>query len=143
MAPSSVTATIRSNYNSTWLGSVTSTRRGSSSSTSRPPTSEFSPVSRTPLRVPVVRETTLLAPGGAVSFASREIRTSVYLGGERQMRGAVLDTGAPACILPRRVWTTLDARGDIVWLTESPARFAGSGNVAHTTVFGGHYQYRL
>ncbi len=59
------------------------------------------------------------------------------------MREAVIDTGAPACILPRRVWTALDARGDIAWLTEFPAHFAGSGNVAHTIVFGGQYRYRL
>ena len=59
------------------------------------------------------------------------------------MRQAVVDTGAPACVLPQRIWTRLDVRGEIAWETGAPARFAGSGTVARTTVFGGSYRYRL
>ena len=59
------------------------------------------------------------------------------------MRGAVIDTGAPGCILPQRVWATLDARGDVEWVTDFPARLAEEEKITFATVFGGSYQYRL
>ena len=86
---------------------------------------------------------TLLAlGGGTIYLPQRRLHTWVYLGGEYAMRQAVIDTGAPACILPQRVWSRLDSRGDIVWETGSPARFP-AGTIAHTTVFGGRYPYRI
>jgi len=55
------------------------------------------------------------------------------------MRRAVIDTGAPASILPWRVWSDLDKRGDIAWITStSPV-----GGPPHITVFGGSYPFRL
>jgi hypothetical protein len=86
---------------------------------------------------------TLLAlAGGTVYLPQHRLRTWVYLGGEGAMRQAVVDTGAPACILPQRVWSRLAVRGDITWATDSPAFFP-TGAIAHTTVSGGQYPYRL
>lgn len=55
------------------------------------------------------------------------------------MRWAVIDTGAPASILPRRVWSRLDSRGDIAWISSANP----VGGPPHITVFGGSYPFRL
>jgi hypothetical protein len=86
---------------------------------------------------------TLLAFGGGTLYLpQRRLHTWVYLGSESAMRQAVIDTGAPACVLPYRVWSRLDTRGDITWATDSPALFLTRA-VAYTTVFGGRYPYRI
>jgi hypothetical protein len=55
------------------------------------------------------------------------------------MRQAVIDTGAPASILPSRVWSDLDRRGDISWISSANP----VGGPPHITVFGGRYPFRL
>lgn len=74
--------------------------------------------------------------GGPVYLPNREIRVWGYFGTEPVMRAAVLDTGAPACTLPARVWTALDRRHDITWLGP---RVSGHS----IKVFGGSYPFRL
>jgi hypothetical protein len=55
------------------------------------------------------------------------------------MRQVVIDTGAPASILPSRVWSDLDKRGDIMWVSGvNPI-----GGPPRITVFGGSYPFRL
>jgi hypothetical protein len=58
------------------------------------------------------------------------------------MRQAVIDTGAPACILPFRIWTALNTRGDIAWISGAPPSIP-VGGLPHITVFGGHYSFWL
>jgi hypothetical protein len=58
------------------------------------------------------------------------------------MRQAVVDTGAPACILPSRIWNRLDSRGDITWISGAPMTVP-VGGLPHITVFGGQYPFRL
>lgn len=83
------------------------------------------------------------AAGGTVYLPQYRLHAWVNFGTDPVMQWAVIDTGAPACTLPARLWQRLDARGDITWVTGSPARFARSGRVATTTVAGGSFPYRL
>lgn len=85
----------------------------------------------------------LATAGGNIYLPQYRSAAWVNLGRDPVMQWAIIDTGAPACILPSRLWTPLAAHGDIAWLTDSPARFAGSGRVASTTMAGGSYTYRL
>jgi hypothetical protein len=99
------------------------------------------------IRSPDIGGVTLLTPtGGTVYLPQRRLLAWVYLGSEAQMRPAIVDTGAPACILPQRIWTALDDRGEIAWLTDTSAQLAkgkNAGEPAHTIVAGGRHQYRL
>ena len=63
----------------------------------------------------------------------------MYIGRVRVLYRAVVDTGAPACILPTRVWTQLDNRGDVAW----PSGVNPVGGLPRITVFGGSYPFRL
>ena len=86
---------------------------------------------------------TLLAiAGGTVYLPRQRLRAWVYLGRDPFMRQAIIDTGAPACTFPRRVWSGLDARGDITWLTHKPALLR-TGMPAYTILAGGSYRYQL
>lgn len=85
----------------------------------------------------------LAAASGTVYLPQYRLHAWVNFGTDPVMQWAVIDTGAPACTLPSRLWRRLDARGDITWVTGSPARFARSGRVAVTVVSGGSFTYRL
>jgi hypothetical protein len=78
-------------------------------------------------------------PSGPIYLPQRRICAFAYFGGERVMRQAVVDTGAPASILPWRLWSRLDARGDIAWISSTPP----AGGLPRITVFGGSYPFRL
>src|SRR3954447_20116660 len=96
-----------------WLGKSTFIRTGLSSSTS-PALNCESPMPHVALSAPDVGGVTFLASGGGtVYLPKRRLLAWVYLGSEPFMRQAVLDTGAPACTLPRRVWNALDTRGEV------------------------------
>lgn len=85
----------------------------------------------------------LASAGGTVYIPQYRLGAWVNLGSDPVMQWAIIDTGAPACVLPHRFWTPLAARGDITWVTGFPARFAASGRVAETTLAGSRYRYRL
>lgn len=80
--------------------------------------------------------------GGVVYLPKYRLFVMIRLGSEYMSRQAFIDTGAPTCVLPRRVWATLDARGEIEWLTDDPTRLP-SGEPAVTAVLGGSHRYRL
>lgn len=84
-------------------------------------------------------DVTIPAPSGTVYLPQRRIYAWARFGSEYWMRQAVIDTGAPACILPWRVWTELDRLGDIAWIgSANPV-----GGLPRITVFGGSYPFRL
>jgi hypothetical protein len=99
-----------------------------------------------PISCPDFGGVTLAALGdGTVYLPKRRLCAWVYLGSETAMRRAVIDTGAPACTLPQKVWRALGDK-KIDWLTESPARLAEGprkGEPAYNTIAGGRYTYRL
>jgi hypothetical protein len=59
------------------------------------------------------------------------------------MHQAVIDTGAPACILPKRIWNSLDSSGEITWVVDPPATVAVGGLVRVLTVLGNSYPFRV
>jgi hypothetical protein len=85
---------------------------------------------------------TVLAAGGTVHLPQRQICAWAYFGTERWMRQAVIDTGAPASILPFRIWDGLNQRGDIAWIGAAPPAVP-AGGAPHVTVFGGRYPFWL
>lgn len=81
---------------------------------------------------------TVPTPRGSLYLPQRRIYAFAYFGSERSVRQAVIDTGAPASILPWRVWSDLDKRGDVTWIGGT-----NPGSGPHITVFGANHTFRL
>jgi hypothetical protein len=58
--------------------------------------------------------------GGSVYLAKRRVRAWVRVGNEYSVRPAIIDTGAPACILPSRIWTSPPVQSAITWVAGAP-----------------------
>lgn len=78
--------------------------------------------------------------GGTVYLPQRRLHVWARFGRDILARQAVIDTGAPACILSQLSWDDLDARGDISWVAHPPP---GVRNLPRIDVHGGNYPYRL
>jgi hypothetical protein len=81
--------------------------------------------------------------GGAVRLPLRQIRAWAYFGSEPMMRQAIVDTGCPACTLPKRIWERLDRQSDIAWIADPPATVPVGALTRTTVLLGGRYPYRL
>ena len=79
---------------------------------------------------------------GPVVLAEPRVRVWVQFGTEPFTRQAVLDTGAPACIVPKRIWAALDVAGEVVWEAGAPAT-APLAALPTITVLGGQHRFRL
>lgn len=86
---------------------------------------------------------TITGPPGAGEYLRQwRLRVWVRLGNEFQVRQAVLDTGAPACILSQQVWAPLHQRGQIEWVCNAPGLVARE-QLPRLAVVRGRYPYRL
>ena len=86
---------------------------------------------------------TLSTPdGGRFYLPQRRLLAWVRFGREYKMRRAPIDTGAPACILSKRVWTHFDTVGDIAWVAYPP-NGPNHDELPRMNVFSGLYPYRL
>lgn len=81
-------------------------------------------------------------PGAGVYLPQWRLRVWVRLGSEFQVRQAVLDTGAPACILSQQVWAPLHRRGQIEWVCNAP-ELVPREQLPRLAVVHGRYPYRL
>ena len=80
--------------------------------------------------------------GGMIYLPKRRVRIWVRLGSEFMLRHAILDTGAPACILPNRIWTSLHGDGEITW-EAGPPGIAPVANLPRMPIFGERHPFRL
>lgn len=80
--------------------------------------------------------------GGTAYLPQRRLRSWVRLGGELLPREAVVDTGAPACIFSKLVWSNFHARGAIAWVAHPPTT-VGRETLPRVNVHGGNYPFRL
>lgn len=81
------------------------------------------------------------ASGPSVYLPQFRLRAWVRLAGEYAQRQAVVDTGAPACILTKPIWLPLHQRGRITWLGDSPD-VPGKG-LPEVLILQGRYPFRL
>lgn len=70
------------------------------------------------------------------------IRTWVKIGTDFQYRQAVLDTGAPASIFSKAVWSKLAEAGQIEWVCHPPDN-PDLDHLPRMTVLHGRFPYRL
>lgn len=70
------------------------------------------------------------------------MRDWVLIGNEPFTRQAVLDTGAPACVVPKRIWANLDVAGEVAWEAGAPADVPLAA-LPSITVLGGRHRFRL
>jgi hypothetical protein len=99
--------------------------------------------------VPTVRltvqadsELAVPGPGGPVVLAEPRVRVWALIGNEPFTRQAVFDTGAPACVLPKRIWAQLDVAGEVMWEAGAPADVPLAA-LPTITVLGGRHRFRL
>ncbi len=82
------------------------------------------------------------ASGTGIYLPLYRLRVWARLGGEFAQRQAILDTGAPLCILSKQVWAPLHDRGSIEWLCHPPGPDAGE-SLPRIAVLHGIYPFRL
>lgn len=82
--------------------------------------------------------------GGGSSLFLPELRILGwgYFGSETQMRQAVIDTGASACLLPFHFWSVFNSRKDITWIGSTPPTVP-SGGLPRVSASGGQHSFWL
>jgi hypothetical protein len=88
-------------------------------------------------------EVVIPVSGGApLVLTKRRIRTWVLVGNETMLRQAIVDTGAPYCMMTKRLWTELDRRGQINWMAFPPST-APLASLPMTELLGGRHPFRV
>ena len=72
----------------------------------------------------------------------RRLRAWLYLGEEILIRQAVIDTGAPYCILTKRLWMDLHKSGQVDWVACSPAT-TPLASLPKAHILGSEHRFRV